>query len=154
MEKIVTRTCGLLGVEADKSGIAEVARRARGTPRIANNLVNFVRDYAQQRSDGKITKKVAEAALELLEIDAFGLDEMDKRILRLMAENYKGGPVGLGTIAVAVGEEEHTLEEVHEPYLIQEGYLARTPQGRILTPKAWQTIGLDPLKSDEQQNLL
>ncbi|MDP0496462.1 MAG: Holliday junction branch migration DNA helicase RuvB [Verrucomicrobiota bacterium JB024] len=154
MEKIVRRTCGLLGVEADPSGISEVARRARGTPRIANNLINFVRDYAQQRSDGKITKKVAEAALELLEIDTYGLDEMDKRILRLMAENYKGGPVGLGTIAVAVGEEEHTLEEVHEPYLIQEGYLARTPQGRVLTPKAWQTIGLDPLKGDNGQQAL
>ncbi|QYY35948.1 Holliday junction branch migration DNA helicase RuvB [Ruficoccus sp. ZRK36] len=154
MEKIVKRTCKLLGVETDKGGISEVARRARGTPRIANNLVNFVRDYAQQRSDGKITKAVAEKALELLEIDMHGLDEMDKRILRLMAENYKGGPVGLGTIAVAVGEEEHTLEEVHEPYLIQEGYLARTPQGRVLTAKAWRTIGLEHLREDNQQKLL
>ena len=149
LQKIVRRSCDLLKVEADEDGIAEIAGRARGTPRIANNLINFVRDYAQQRAEGKITRPVAEAALELLEIDAYGLDEMDKRILRLMAENYKGGPVGLGTIAVAVGEEEHTLEEVHEPYLIQEGYLARTAQGRILTPKAWKTIGLVPPGSDQ-----
>lgn len=152
LQTIVKRSCGLLAVEADEDGVAEIAGRARGTPRIANNLINFVRDYAQQRADGKITRVVAEAALELLEIDQHGLDEMDKRILRLMAENYKGGPVGMGTIAVAVGEEEHTLAEVHEPYLIQEGYLARTQQGRVLTPKAWQTIGLEPL-GDGQQTL-
>ncbi len=149
LQKIVRRSCELLQIEADEDGIAEIAGRARGTPRIANNLINFVRDYAQQRADGKVTRPVAEAALELLEIDTYGLDEMDKRILRLMAENYRGGPVGLGTIAVAVGEEEHTLEEVHEPYLIQEGYLARTPQGRVLTPKAWKTIGLTQPGSDQ-----
>lgn len=144
LEKIVRRTCQLLGVEVDADGVREIAGRARGTPRIANNLVNFARDYAQQRAQGVITGAAASAALELLEIDAHGLDEMDKRILRLMANNYKGGPVGLGTIAVAVGEEEHTLEEVHEPYLIQEGYIARTQQGRVLTPKAWELLGLKP----------
>lgn len=139
---IVKRSCGLLQVEIDTAGAREIAARARGTPRIANNLINFVRDFAQERARGKITKDVAAAALELLEIDAAGLDEMDKKILRVMAENYRGGPVGLGTIAVAVGEEAETLEEVHEPYLIQEGYLQRTPQGRVLTGKGYQAIGL------------
>ncbi|MFW5883144.1 MAG: Holliday junction branch migration DNA helicase RuvB [Verrucomicrobiota bacterium] len=144
MESIVGRTCRLLGVEAETTGITEIARRARGTPRIANNLVAFVRDYAQQRGDGIITQKLAQGALELLEIDAHGLDEMDKQILRVIGENYKGGPVGLSTVAVAVGEEAHTVEEVHEPFLIQEGYLQRTAQGRILTPKAWHLLGLKP----------
>ena len=135
---IVERTCGLL----DVGGAEEIARRARGTPRIVNNLVRFVRDYAQERSDGKITRKCAVAALELLEIDSNGLDEMDKRMLTVMARNYNGGPVGMGTIAVAVNEEADTLEEVHEPYLIQEGFIRRTPQGRVMTDKAWQAIGL------------
>lgn len=140
--KIVKRSCGLLKVPVKDDGAEEIAGRARGTPRIANNLVAFARDYAQQRSDGTITRETASAALELLEIDAQGLDDMDKRILRVMANNYAGKPVGLGTIAVAVGEEEHTLEEVHEPYLIQEGYLQRTPQGRMLTPRAYHVLGL------------
>lgn len=142
MSVIVKRSCRLLDVPIDTDGTTEIAGRARGTPRIANNLIYFVRDFAQQRADGKITKPVAEAGLELLEIDTQGLDEMDKRILRKMATNYNGGPVGLGTIAVAVGEEEHTLEEVHEPYLIQEGFLQRTPQGRTLTAKGFEAIGL------------
>jgi Holliday junction DNA helicase RuvB len=144
LQGIVERTCGILEVPFEKEGAAEIARRARGTPRIANNLVNFCRDYAQQRGSGTITQESAAEALELLEIDTRGLDEMDKQIIRVMAENYKGGPVGLGTIAVAVGEEAHTLEEVHEPYLIQEGYLQRTPQGRVLTQKSWQLLGISP----------
>jgi Holliday junction DNA helicase RuvB len=139
---IVKRSCDLLKVAIDDSGAEEIASRARGTPRIANNLINFCRDYAQERANGRITRAAAAAALELLEIDARGLDEMDKRVLRCMAENYRGGPVGLGTIAVAVGEEAETLEEVHEPFLIQEGYLQRTPQGRRLTPKGYTAIGL------------
>lgn len=142
--RIVNRSCELLKVPIDVDGACEIAGRARGTPRIVNNLIAFVRDYAQQRGDGKITRPVASAALELLEIDQYGLDEMDKRVLRVMAEHYKGGPVGLGTIAVAVGEEQHTLEEVHEPYLIQEGYLKRTAQGRVLTQRAYQVLGLHP----------
>jgi holliday junction DNA helicase RuvB len=146
---IVLRSCGLLKVEIDDGGAREIATRARGTPRIANNLVNFVRDYASEKASGKITQPVAAAALELLEIDAAGLDEMDKRVLRLMAENYKGGPVGLGTIAIAVGEEAETLEEVHEPFLIQEGYLARTAQGRVLTAKGYHAIGLKAAVSDQ-----
>jgi Holliday junction DNA helicase RuvB len=139
---IVIRSCGLLNVAIDEGGAREIATRSRGTPRIANNLINFCRDYAQERAKGNITRQTAAAALELLEIDAAGLDEMDKRVLRIMAENYKGGPVGLGTIAVAVGEEAETLEEVHEPFLIQEGYLQRTPQGRMLTAKGYLAIGL------------
>jgi Holliday junction DNA helicase RuvB len=154
MISIVDRSCRLLNVPIDDEGLAEIAGRARGTPRIANNLIYFVRDYAQQRADGKITKRVAKAGLELLEIDTRGLDEMDKRILRILATNYHGGPVGLGTIAVAVGEEQHTLEEVHEPYLIQEGFLQRTPQGRTLTAKGFQAIGLRSGDTKGQLNLL
>ncbi len=139
---IVCRSCSLLNVEIDKFGADEIARRARGTPRIVNQLIRFVRDYALERSDGSINRDIAIKALELLEIDENGLDEMDKRILSVMAKNYKGGPVGLGTVAVAVNEEADTLEEVHEPYLIQEGYIRRTPQGRVLTEKAWQVLEL------------
>jgi len=154
LEGIVTRSCGLLQVDLDAGGAQEIASRARGTPRIANNLVNFCRDYASEKAKGRITQPVAAAALELLEIDAAGLDEMDKRVLRLMAENYAGGPVGLGTIAIAVGEEADTLEEVHEPFLIQEGYLARTAQGRILTPKGYGAIGLKAAPGDGSQATL
>jgi holliday junction DNA helicase RuvB len=155
LESIVRRSCGLLNIDIDDGGAREIAGRARGTPRIANNLVNFVRDYAQEKAGGRITQPVAAAGLELLEIDAAGLDEMDKRVLRLMAEHYRGGPVGLGTIAIAVGEEADTLEEVHEPFLIQEGYLARTAQGRVLTAKGYHAIGLKPATGNgEQQSLL
>ncbi|MDB6166315.1 MAG: ruvB [Lacunisphaera sp.] len=153
LEGIVLRSCGLLKVEIDAGGAQEIAKRARGTPRIANNLVNFCRDYASEKAKGRITQPVAAAALELLEIDAAGLDEMDKRMLRVMAENYKGGPVGMSTIAIAVGEETETLEEVHEPFLIQEGYLQRTAQGRMLTARGYAAIGLKAATSD-QQNLL
>jgi Holliday junction DNA helicase RuvB len=150
---IVQRSCGLLRIPIEDDGAAELAARARGTPRIANNLIHFVRDYAQERAQGVISRPVAAAALALLEIDAAGLDEMDKRVLRVMAENYRGGPVGLGTIAVAVGEETETLEEVHEPFLIQEGYLQRTPQGRVLTPKGYAAVGL-AAPGGQQANLL
>jgi Holliday junction DNA helicase RuvB len=154
LEGIVRRSCGLLKVEIDAGGAQEIATRARGTPRVANNLINFCRDYAQERATGKITQPAAAAALELLEIDAAGLDEMDKRMLRVMAENYGGKPVGMSTIAVAVGEESETLEEVHEPFLIQEGYLQRTPQGRILTPKGYAAVGLKATLGGEQGTLL
>lgn len=146
---IVKRSCGLLKVTIDEGGAREIATRSRGTPRVANNLIHFVRDFAQERAKGMITKPVAAAALELLEIDAAGLDEMDKRMLRIMAENYRGGPVGMSTIAVAVGEEAETLEEVHEPFLIQEGYLQRTPQGRMLTPKGYTAVGLKAASSSQ-----
>lgn len=151
--KIVRRNCAKLGIEIDDDGAMEIARRARGTPRIVNNLIRFSRDYAIERGDGKISKKIAAAALELLEIDQHGLDDMDKRILRTLAQNYNGGPVGLGTIGVAVGEDERTLEEVHEPYLIQEGYIARTPQGRVLTEKGWGVCGIARKPSDNQREL-
>ena len=153
LHSIVRRTCGLLKVKIDDEGAGEIARRARGTPRVANNLINFLRDFAQERAKGAITREVAAAGLELLEIDASGLDEMDKRMLRAMAENYRGGPVGMSTIAVAVGEESETLEEVHEPFLIQEGYLQRTPQGRVLTEKGYAAVGLKP-SGDGQASFL
>ena len=151
---IVQRSCALLKVTIDEPGSREIAARCRGTPRVANNLINFVRDYAQERAQGIITREVAARALELLEIDAAGLDEMDKRMLRVMAENYRGGPVGMSTIAVAVGEEAETLEEVHEPFLIQEGYIQRTREGRILTSKGYAAIGLKPFGGAEQPTLL
>jgi Holliday junction DNA helicase RuvB len=154
LEGIVRRSCGLLRVAIDDAGAREIAARARGTPRIANNLVNFCRDYASEKAQGRITGPAAAAALELLEIDAAGLDEMDKRMLRLIAEHHRGGPVGLGTIAIAVGEEADTLEEVHEPFLIQEGYLARTAQGRVLTPKGYHAIGLNGAGGGDQPTLL
>jgi Holliday junction DNA helicase RuvB len=150
---IVRRTCGLLKVAIDEGGATEIAARARGTPRVANNLINFIRDFAQERSTGAINREVASAALQLLEIDASGLDEMDKRMLRAIAENYRGGPVGMSTIAVVVGEEAETLEEVHEPFLIQEGYLQRTPQGRVLTEKGYSAVGLRP-EPNSQGSLL
>ena len=149
---IVRRSCRLLQVEIDDDGAREIAARARGTPRIANNLIYFIRDFAQEKASGRITKPVA-AALEMLEIDVRGLDEMDKRILRVMAEHYGGGPVGMNTIAVAVGEEADTLEEVHEPFLIMEGYLQRTPQGRMLTARGYQAVGF-PARGTDQGTLL
>ncbi len=152
---IIKRSCGLLKVQIEETGAKEIAMRCRGTPRVANNLINFVRDYAQERTKkGVITRDVAAAALELLEIDSTGLDEMDKRMLRVIAENYRGGPVGMSTIAVAVGEESETLEEVHEPFLIQEGYLQRTPQGRMITPKGYHAIGLKAAVGGTQSELL
>ena len=153
LTNIVKRSCQLIDCLIDSKGAKEIASRARGTPRIANNLIHFARDFAQQKANGQIDRDVASQALELLEIDYRGLDEMDKRILLLMAENYSGGPVGLGTIAVGVGEEEHTLEEVHEPFLIQEGYLQRTAQGRVLTPKGWEVTGIDPSNGKDSSQL-
>ncbi len=150
---IVERNCAILNVDVDRHGADEIARRSRGTPRIVNNLIRFVRDYSQERADGKITRQTAVDALELLEIDENGLDEMDKRMLKVMASNYGGGPVGIGTVAVAVNEEPDTLEEVHEPYLIQEGFIARTPQGRVLTDKAWRILGFENRPSGSQRSL-
>jgi Holliday junction DNA helicase RuvB len=137
---IVIRAAGILKVPIEPEGALEIARRSRGTPRIANNLLRRVRDYAQVRSDGRITADVADAALRMLDIDPDGLDQMDKRILEAIAFKFGGGPVGIGSLAVAVGEERDTLEEVYEPFLIMEGYINRTPQGRVLTPKALQKV--------------
>ena len=141
---IVRRNAALLRLELDEGGAVEIARRARGTPRVVNNLLRFTRDYALERAGGKADAKVTAAALELLEIDRDGLDDMDLRILRAIAEKHQGGPVGLGSVAAAVGEDAHTLEEVHEPFLVQEGYVVRTPQGRVLAPKGWLAVGLQP----------
>ncbi|MBX9577634.1 MAG: Holliday junction branch migration DNA helicase RuvB [Chthoniobacterales bacterium] len=142
LQKIVQRTAKLLGVTIDEEGSLEIARRSRGTPRIANNLLRWVRDYAQVRTHSVVDKASASNALAMLEIDEEGFDEMDKRILEGIIYKFGGGPVGLHSLAVAVGEEPGTLEEVHEPYLIMQGYLQRTPQGRIATAKVYQKLGL------------
>jgi holliday junction DNA helicase RuvB len=144
LERIVTRSAAILQVPIDPQGAAEVARRSRGTPRVANRLLRRVRDYAQVRADGHITAPVADAALARLNVDEFGLDDMDARILTTIIEKFGGGPVGLGTVAVAVGEDAGTLEEVYEPYLIQQGFLERTPRGRCATPLAYKRFGLTP----------
>jgi Holliday junction DNA helicase RuvB len=138
---IVNRSAAILGVPVDEEGTLEIARRSRGTPRVANRLLRRVRDYAQVKADGRITGPVAREALGRLNVDQFGLDDMDARILRTIIEKFGGGPVGLGTVAVAVGEDGGTLEEVYEPYLIQQGYLERTPRGRVATPLAYQRFG-------------
>jgi Holliday junction DNA helicase RuvB len=144
LQQIVLRSARLLNLETDPHGALEIARRSRGTPRIANNLLRRVRDYAQVKADGRITASIADRALAMLEIDANGLDEMDKRILEALIVKFAGGPVGVNSLAVAVGEEPDTLEEVYEPYLIMEGYLKRTPQGRVATERSYQTLGLKP----------
>ncbi|MCL4177911.1 MAG: Holliday junction branch migration DNA helicase RuvB [Verrucomicrobia bacterium] len=153
LEGIVIRSARLLGVEIEDAGAREIAQRSRGTPRIANNLLRRVRDYAQVRSDGRITREVADKALAMLEIDAHGLDEMDKRLLEAMATKFGGGPVGVNSLAVAVGEEPDTIEEVYEPYLIMEGYIQRTPQGRIITELGYRRLGLPGLGA-RQRDLL
>ena len=142
LAKIVVRSAGRLGVEIDDEGAAEIARRARGTPRIANNLLRRVRDYAQVRAGNFISGEVAKASLSLLEIDPHGLDEMDRRVLETICVKFGGGPVGLSTIAVSIGEEPDTVEEAYEPFLIMEGYIERTPKGRVATPLAFQRLGL------------
>lgn len=144
LAKIVARSAGKLQVGIDEAGALEVARRSRGTPRIANNLLRRVRDYAQVRADNFITGEIADKALSLLEIDPQGLDEMDIRILEAIVVKFSGGPVGVGTVAVAVGEEADTVEEVYEPYLIQEGYIDRTPKGRVALPRAYERLGIKP----------
>ncbi|HNQ74832.1 MAG TPA: Holliday junction branch migration DNA helicase RuvB [Verrucomicrobiota bacterium] len=142
LQKIVIRSAHLLNVPIEPAGAHEIARRSRGTPRIANNLLRRVRDYAQVKGDGQISAPVADCALALLEIDENGLDEMDKRILEAIIGKFGGGPVGVNSLAVAVGEEPDTIEEVYEPYLIMEGYLNRTPQGRTATALSYQKLGL------------
>jgi len=151
LQKIVIRAARLLGIEIQESGAMEIARRSRGTPRIANNLLRRVRDFAQVRGDGRISREIADQSLAMLEIDENGLDEMDKRILEAVIVKFGGGPVGVSSLAVAVGEEPDTLEEVYEPYLIMEGYLKRTPQGRMATEISYKKLGLKP--SGNQQSL-
>jgi len=154
LEHIVARSARLLNIETDEQGGREIARRSRGTPRIANNLLRRVRDYAQVKGDGRITAALADKSLAILEIDENGLDEMDKRILETIITKFAGGPVGVGSLSVAVGEEPDTLEEVYEPYLIMEGYLKRTAQGRVATEISYRKLGLKPEGASAQPGLL
>jgi len=149
--EVVKRSARILGVEVADEGAEEIAVRSRGTPRIANNLLRWVRDYAQVRAGNRITREVADQALAMLEVDEHGLDEMDKRILSALIRKFGGGPVGLHTIAVSVGEEPGTIEEVYEPYLIQQGLIARTPQGRAATESAYRLFGQSPPEKKESE---
>ncbi|MDH2416451.1 Holliday junction branch migration DNA helicase RuvB [Nocardioides sp. CER19] len=144
LDLIVHRSAGLLGVELTDEGAAEIASRSRGTPRIANRLLRRVRDFAQVRADGVVTLDVASAALDLYEVDELGLDRLDRAVIDVLCRRFGGGPVGLSTLAVAVGEERETVEEVAEPFLVRNGFLARTPRGRVATPAAWSHLGLTP----------
>ena len=142
LSQIVTRSAGILGIEMDPSGASEIASRSRGTPRIANRFLKRVRDFAQVMGDGVITRETASMALDRMEVDALGLDSIDRLVLTTMIRNYNGGPVGLETIAAAVGEEAITIEDVYEPYLMQIGFLSRTPRGRMVTPAAYRHLGI------------
>jgi len=150
LQSIVKRSARILNVEMDNEGASEIARRSRGTPRIVNNLLKRVRDYAQIKANNIITRPVADKALEMLDIDNYGLDEMDKRILDTIMHKFAGGPVGLGSLAVAVGEESDTIEEVYEPYLIQEGYMSRTSKGRVVTDLCYERFGVKPKKKEQE----
>jgi Holliday junction DNA helicase RuvB len=144
LTQVVGRSAGLLGVDIEPQGAGEIARRSRGTPRIANRLLHRVRDFAQVRADGFITADVADRGLALFRIDPLGLDRIDIAILRSLCEKHGGGPVGVGTLAMSVGEEPETIEDVYEPYLVQIGFIARTPRGRQATAAAWRHLGLEP----------
>jgi Holliday junction DNA helicase RuvB len=153
MQAVVKRAAGLLDVKIDKSGIEEIGRRARGTPRVALRLLRRVRDYAQVRADGTITSKVAKEALDLLQVDPLGLDDVDRRVLRTIIEKYGGGPVGLNTIAASISEEQDTIMDVVEPYLLQLGFLDRTPQGRVATKSAYEHLGLKYIEEGQPRLL-
>lgn len=144
LSRIVRRSAGLLNVGIDETGAFEIARRSRGTPRVANRLLRRVRDYAEVKHDGRITKEVAAAALKMLNVDPEGLDMIDTHFLRTIIEKFSGGPVGIENLAASVGEDRDTLEDVVEPYLIQQGFVQRTPRGRVATPLAWQHFRLAP----------
>jgi Holliday junction DNA helicase RuvB len=147
LARIVVRSARLLGVEIDTAGARTIAERARGTPRVANRLLKRVRDWAEVRGTGAVSAASASAALDLLQVDEQGLDRLDREILRALCEKFGGGPVGLSTLAVAVGEEADTIEDVYEPYLLQQGLLERTPRGRAATRGAWAHLGLAPPES-------
>ncbi|MGB1109540.1 MAG: Holliday junction branch migration DNA helicase RuvB [Gammaproteobacteria bacterium] len=146
---IVGRSAHILGLETDPEGAFEIARRSRGTPRVANRLLRRVRDYAQVKHDGRITAEAADAALSMLNVDTAGFDAMDTKLLRTMMDKFSGGPVGLDNLAAAIGEERGTIEDVLEPYLIQQGFLMRTPRGRMVTPSAYRHFGLKPPSTDQ-----
>jgi Holliday junction DNA helicase RuvB len=151
LEQIVHRTAEVMQVDIDEDGAKEIAKRSRGTPRVANRLLRRIRDFAQVRAGGSINRKVAADALQLLEVDQFGLDDMDSRILKTIIEKFEGGPVGVGTIAAAVGEDVGTLEEVYEPFLVQNGFLQRTPRGRVATAQAYRHFGFNPPSPGQNQ---
>ena len=142
LSTIIRRSAEVLGVEIDAKGAVELARRSRGTPRLANRLLKRVRDFAQVKYDGRITEDVAVFALDLLEVDKYGLDQSDRRILRTIIEKFAGGPVGLDTLAAALGEDAGTLEDVYEPYLLKNGFLNRTARGRVATQTAYEHLGI------------
>jgi Holliday junction DNA helicase RuvB len=154
LELIVRRTAEVLKVEIETAGAREIACRSRGTPRVANRLLRRVRDYAQVRANGVITEDVARAALAMLDVDQFGLDDMDARILKAIIEKFEGGPVGVSTISAAIGEDASTLEEVYEPFLVQQGFLQRTPRGRVATPMAYRHFGYTPPAMASEQPAL
>ncbi len=154
LELIVRRTAEVLAVQTDEDGAAEIARRSRGTPRVANRLLRRIRDFAQVKARGVITKSVAEEALQMLDVDQFGLDDMDGRIIKCIIEKFDGGPVGVKTIAAAVGEDEETIEEVYEPFLVQNGFLQRTGRGRVATLEAYRHYGYTPPNMSSQQPTL
>lgn len=149
LRRIVERSADILGIEIDREGAEEIASRSRGTPRIANRMLRRVRDFAQVRADGVITKDVADMALSRLEVDKLGLDALDRRMLRSIIEFYGGGPVGLETLAATINEDAVTLEDVHEPYLLQQGFLTRTPRGRCVTRKTYNHLGIEYLGQQE-----
>jgi Holliday junction DNA helicase RuvB len=140
--QIVRRSTRILDVAIDEPAVVEIARRSRGTPRVANRLLRRVRDFAQVRADGAITATVADGALKLLDVDACGFDEIDRRLLRTIIDKFNGGPVGLGTIAAAISEEKDAIEDIYEPFLMQNGFLDRTPRGRVATARAYEYFGL------------
>ncbi len=153
LQQIVLRSARILGVEIDEAGAREIAQRSRGTPRVANRLLRRVRDYAQVRAQGRITEEVARTALDLLEVDRYGLDEIDQKIMLTILEKYGGGPVGLNTIAASIDEQAETIEEVYEPYLMQLGFLDRTPRGRVATDRAFEYFGVPRRGSRLQRSL-
>jgi Holliday junction DNA helicase RuvB len=148
IEEIARRSARILGVEIDDDAAAEIGRRSRGTPRIANRLLRRVRDYAQVRADGRISLPVAQAALKLMEVDAQGFDEVDRKLLRTIIDKFGGGPVGVNSIAAAISEERDAIEDMYEPFLIQHGFLDRTPRGRVATERAYEYFGLTPPRRD------
>ena len=144
LRTIIMNSAAVLGVEIDEAGAMELARRSRGTPRLANRLLKRVRDFAQVKYDGVITKAVADFALDLLDVDKYGLDHIDRNILLTMIEKFQGGPVGLDTLAASIGEDAGTIEDVYEPYLLKNGFIQRTPRGRVVTALSYEHLGISP----------
>ena len=153
LETIVTRSASILKIEIRSDGAREIARRSRGTPRIANRLLRRVRDYAQVKADGIISKNVAEQSLEMMEVDHFGLDKMDHKLMLTLIEKFKGGPVGVESLAASISEEKDTIEDVLEPYLMQSGFIQRTPRGRIATEAAYSHFGINLPQQGRQKKL-